>query len=182
MAYSSFSYIEFMERRQRQRFSGYCRFGPVFPVQYLLICTVCKNIRFQTCINSYRYLIYISDFNGVSLIYVIEANKGRELKIGILMLFVFLAMPAGSFAFLEGGGVSSPSCFLGRFIFGGNFSYRHVLKQHIYIICGFLILTVSLIKDDLTVIISVIPFPPSIYETAVTNRGITFYTLKFLRV
>lgn len=159
---------------------------PFFPFDIYLNALFIKIFGFRPALSHIVPVFIFLILIAVSLLYVIEANKGRALKIGILMLFVFLALPVGDFAVwgLLEYHLSTVVLSLAAIFLINMFLKRH---NYIYLICGFLILAVSLINDNLTMIISVIPLIAALfvfykYKNGLKNKDSLFVIIAIIAV
>ncbi len=133
-----------------------------FPVDLYLNALFIKILGFRTVlihiIPIFIFLILIA----VAIIYVNDAYdrncEGLSFKIGLIMLFVFLAMPVGAFAFFmlqELHGSTIVLSLITILLF--NKFIKEKAGSYIYLFLGFMVLTVTLTNDNLALVIAVIP-------------------------
>ena len=133
-----------------------------YPVDLYLNAAFIKIFGFGTVL---IYIVPIFIFLAlivVAIIYVKERfnnkNDGPSLKIGIFMLFIFLALPVGAFAFFMLQELHGSTIVLSliTILLFSKFIKRKV-GGYIYLFFGFVLLTITLINDNLALVIAVIP-------------------------
>ncbi len=133
-----------------------------FPVDLYLNALFIKILGFRTVlihiIPIFIFLILIA----VAIIYINDAYdrkyEGLSFKIGLIMLFVFLAMPVGAFAFFMLQELHGSTIVLSLIVI---LIFNKFIKEktggYIYLFLGFAVLTITLTNDNLALVIAVIP-------------------------
>ena len=135
-----------------------------FPVDLYLNALFIKILGFRTVlihiIPIFIFLILIA----VAMIYINDAydrkHEGLSFKIGLIMLFVFLAMPVGAFAFFmlqELHGSTIVLSLITMLLFNKFIKKKVGGYSYIYLFLGFIVLTITLTNDNLAFIVAVIP-------------------------
>ena len=135
-----------------------------YPVDLYLNAVFIKILGFRTVLIHIVPIFIFLTLIAVAMIYVNDAydrkHEGLSFKIGIIMLFVFLAMPTGAFAFFmlqELHGSTIVLSLITILLFNKFIKKKADGYSYTYLLLGFIVLAITLTNDNLAFIIAVIP-------------------------
>ena len=133
-----------------------------YPVDLYLNAAFIKILGFRTVLIHIIPIFIFLTLIVVAMFYVNDAyDRNHEklaFKIGLIMLLVFLAMPAGAFAFFMLQELHGSTIVLSLIVI---LIFNKFIKEktggYIYLFLGFAVLTITLTNDNLALVIAVIP-------------------------
>ncbi len=133
-----------------------------YPVDLYLNAAFIKILGFRTVLIHIVPIFIFLTLIAVAMIYVNDAydrkHEGLSLKIGIIMLFVFLALPVGAFAFFTFQELHGSTIVLSLIaVLLLNKFIKEKAGGYIYLFLGFAVLAITLTNDNLALVIAVIP-------------------------